>query len=158
VEALLGPASSYTAVGGAGRRYPLMYVVGDERDLILLRTWIRDVEVYLYKGRAEPERVQDLLVDMLARVNKLHREPEFYDTLTNNCTTNLVQHVNRLRPGRIPNDWRVLMPGHSDRLAYQLGLLEIDGPFEYAREHAKINTLAQTHADSPEFSQRIRRQ
>jgi hypothetical protein len=157
VEARLGADESYTAVAGAGRKYPLMYVIGDERDLILLRTSIRDVEVFLYKGKATPEQVQNLLVDMLNRANKLYREPEFYDTLTNNCTTNLVQHVNHLRPGRIPFDVRVLLPGHSDRLAYELGLLEISGPFEYARAYAKINDLAMLYADSPEFSLRIRR-
>ncbi|MFO0013395.1 MAG: DUF4105 domain-containing protein [Planctomycetota bacterium] len=158
VEARLGADETYTAVAGAGRRYPLMYVIGDERDLILLRTSIRDVEVYLYKGKAAPQQVQNLLVDMLKRANKLYREPEFYDTLTNNCTTNLVRHVNQLRPGRIPHDMRVLFPGHSDRMAYDLGLLEIEGPFEYARNYAKINDLAQLYADSPEFSKRIRRQ
>ena len=158
VEARLGVEESYSAVAGAGRRFPLMYIIGDERDLILLRTSIRDVEVYLYPGRAEPGQVQDLLVDMLARVNKLQREPEFYDSFTNNCTTNLVNHVNKLRPGRIPFDVRVLLPGHSDRLAYELGLLDIDGRFEYARENAKINVLAQLNADNPEFSKRIRRQ
>lgn len=158
VEARLGVDEAYTAVAGAGRRYPLMYVVGDERDLILLRTATRDVDVYLYKGNATPEQVQNLLMDMLDRVNKLYKEPEFYDTLTNNCTTNLVRHVNQLRPGRIPKDIRVLLPGHSDRLAYELGLLEINGPFEYARSYAKINELATLYADSPEFSKRIRRQ
>jgi hypothetical protein len=158
VEARLEVGESYSALGGATRRFPLMYVVGDERDLILLRTSIRDVEVYLYRGRAEPGQIQDLLVDMLARVNKLQSDPEYYDTLTNNCTTNLVNHVNQLRAGRIPFDLRVLLPGHSDRLAYELGLLEIDGPFEYARQQAKINDLAEHYADSPEFSKRIRRQ
>jgi hypothetical protein len=135
-----------------------MYIVGDERDLILLRTKVRQVDVHLYRGRAEPQQVQDLLVDMLARVNKLQREPEYYDTLTNNCTTNLVQHVNKLRPGRIPYDWRVLLPGHSDRLAYELGLLQIQGPFEAARSAAKINDLAIAFANDPEFSKRIRRE
>ncbi|MFN6130336.1 MAG: DUF4105 domain-containing protein, partial [Planctomycetota bacterium] len=158
VEARLGADETYTAVAGAGRRYPLMYVIGDERDMILLRTAIRDVEVFLYKGRATPEQAQKLLVSMLNRTNKLHREPEYYDTLTNNCTTNLVKHINEIRPGRIPYQLRVLFPGHSDRMAYDLGLLEIEGPFEYARAYAKINDLAKLYADSPEFSKRIRRQ
>jgi len=51
-----------------------------------------------------------------------------------------------------------LLPGHSDRLAYELGLLEIQGTFEYARSLSQINQLAQMHADDPEFSKRIRRQ
>jgi len=158
VEARLEHDQDYSAVAGAGRRFPLTYIVADERDMILLRTLVRDVDVYLYPGRADPQQVQDLLVDMLARVNKLHKDPEYYDSLTNNCTTNLVDHVNQLRPGRVPLDWRVLLPGHSDRLAYELGLLEIQGTFEYARSQAQINPLAQAYADDPEFSKRIRRQ
>jgi hypothetical protein len=158
VEARLEEDQDYSAVAGTGRRFPLTYVVADERDVILLRTLVRDVEVYLYPGRAEPQQIQDLLVDMLARINKLHRQPEYYDSLTNNCTTNLVDHVNKLRPGRIPRDWRVLFPGHSDRLAYELGLLEIQGSFEYARSISQINQLAGAYADDPEFSKRIRRQ
>jgi len=158
VEARLEQDQDYTTVAGAGRQFPLTYIVADERDVILLRTMVRDVQVYLYPGRAEPSQVQDLLVDMLARVNQLHREPEYYDTLTNNCTTNLVDHINKLRPGKIPRDWRVLFPGHSDRLAYELGLLEIQGPFEQARSQSLVNPLAQTYADDPEFSKRIRRQ
>lgn len=158
VEARLEQDQDYSAVAAAGRRFPLTYVVADERDVILLRTLVRDVEVYLYPGRAQPQQIQDLLVDMLARVNQLHRQPEYYDSLTNNCTTNLVDHVNKLRPGRIPRDWRVLLPGHSDRLAYELGLLEIQGPFEYARSSCQVNQLAGLYADDPEFSKRIRKQ
>ncbi len=158
VEARIGQDQDYSAVAGTTRQFPLMYIVGDERDLILLRARVRQVDVHLYRGRAEPQQVQDLLVDMLARVNKLQRQPEYYDTLTNNCTTNLVQHVNKLRPGRIPYDWRVLLPGHSDRLAYELGLLEIQGPFEVARVSSRINELALAYANDPEFSKRIRRE
>lgn len=158
VEARLEQDQDYSAVAAAGRRFPLTYVVADERDVILLRTLVRDVDVYLYPGRAQPQQIQDLLVDMLARVNKLHQQPEYYDSLTNNCTTNLVDHVNKLRPGRIPRDWRVLLPGHSDRLAYELGLLEIQGPFEYARNNYQVNQLAGLYAEDPEFSKRIRRQ
>lgn len=158
VEARIGQDQDYSAVAGTTRRFPLMYIIGDERDLILLRAKVRQVDVHLYRGRAEPQQVQDLLVDMLARVNKLQRQPEYYDTLTNNCTTNLVQHVNKLRPGRIPYDWRVLLPGHSDRLAYELGLLEIQGPFEVARASSRINELALANANDPDFSKRIRRE
>jgi hypothetical protein len=133
-----------------------MYVIGDERDLIPLRTDVRKVDVFLYPGRATPDQVQDLLVDMLERTNKLQRVPEYYDTINNNCTTNLVNHINKLRPGRIPKDVRVLLPGHSDKLAYDLGLLDVSEPFEIARNNARITSRAQIFRDSPDFSARIR--
>ena len=157
VEARLDQGDSYSPIRGITNKFQLMYVIGDERDLILLRTDVRKVEILLYPGRATPDRVQDLLVDMLERANKLQRSPEYYDTINNNCTTNLVDHINKLRPGRIPRDLRVLLPGHSDRLAYELGLLDVVEPFAIARQNARITDLAQLYRDSPDFSAKIRR-
>jgi hypothetical protein len=91
------------------------------------------------------------------RVNKLANEPEFYDTLTNNCTTNIRAHVNHLKPDEIPYDSRVLLPGHSDKLAYDLGLIERHGSFEETKLRARVNYQAYLHRDDPNFSQAIRR-
>ncbi len=155
-EARLEQGEQYSIAGGSDNEFELMYLIGDERDLIPLRTDVRAVDVYLYPGRTTPDQAQNLLVDMLARVNKLAREPEFYDTLTNNCTNNIVQHVNKLRPGAIPNDVRVLLPGRSDALAYELGLLDIDSSFEVAKLTSRINTRVQLYKDDPDFSAKIR--
>jgi hypothetical protein len=119
VEARMEEGQSYSPVKGLMRQYELMYVVADERDVIPLRTKHRDVDVYLYRTRATPEQARMLLVDMMARVNKLAFEPEFYDTFTNNCTTNIVPHQPH-RAGKrsartsvsccpaCPTDWRTI--------------------------------------------------
>ena len=156
VEVRLEHRQEYSALLGALHQFEITYVVGDERDLILLRTEQRDVDVFLYPTRANPEQVRDLFVDIMRRVNKLEQHPEFYDTLTNNCTTNIVRHINRLYPGRIPLDLRWVLPGYSDRLAYDLGLLDTELPFEEARRRARITELASQHRDAPDFSNRIR--
>ena len=156
VEARLDHGASYSPIRGITNKFELMYLIGDEQDLIPLRTDARKAEVYLYPGRATPDQVQNLLVDMLERANQLQRVPENYDTINNNCTTNLVNHINKLRPGSIPSDWRVLLPGHSDRLAFELGLLDVLGPFEAAREKARITAVSNLYQDSPDFSAKIR--
>ncbi len=156
VEARLEEGEVYSPSAGSLRRYELAYVIGDENDLIPLRTEVRNVDVYLYPANATPDQVQDLLVDMLTRTNKLYREPEYYDTLTNNCTTNIVDHVNRLKPGKVKMDPRVLLPGHSDRLAYELGLLKVTGSFEDLKVKSRINVLSAIYRDDPQFSQKIR--
>ncbi len=156
VEARLEQGEAYSVSGGSDNEFELLYLVGDERDLIPLRTEVRAVDVYLYHGRATPDQVQNLLVDMLVRVNKLAREPEFYDTLSNNCTNNLVRHINKLRPGAIPNDLRVYLPGNSDQLAYELGLLDIDGTFEVAKLTSRVNAAVRLYKDDPDFSNKIR--
>ncbi|XZE21436.1 DUF4105 domain-containing protein [Pirellulaceae bacterium SH449] len=156
VEARLDQGESYSAIGGLRKKFELIYVIADERDVIPLRTNTRDVEVYLYRGRATPDQTQNLLVGMLDRSNKLQREPEFYDLINNNCTTNLVSHVNQLRPGKVPFDWRVILPGHSDRLAYELGLIQSQGSFEQTKKLANITMLARSHSQDPNLSLIIR--
>jgi hypothetical protein len=156
-EVRLEDGESYSPVKGAMRQYELMYVLADERDVLLLRTKHRDVDVYLYPTRATPQQARLLLVDVMTRVNQLAVQPEFYDTFTNNCTTNIVNHINRLYPGRVPLDIGVLLPGYADQLAYDLGLLHDEGSFERTRQRAHINRVANRHAESPDFSEEIRR-
>ena len=93
VEARLEKGESYSPLAGALRQFEIMYVLADERDVIQLRTEHRDTDVYVYRAQATREQVRALLLDVLNRVNKLAKEPEFYDTIYNNCTTNIVAHV-----------------------------------------------------------------
>jgi hypothetical protein len=72
VEVRLEEGESYNPVKGAMRQYEVMYVVGDERDLIKLRTQHRKSDVYIYRGKAAPEQARSLLVDIMQRVNKLN--------------------------------------------------------------------------------------
>jgi hypothetical protein len=148
---------AYNPVKGSARQFELMYVVADERDVIRQRTNYRDEQVYLYRTVATPETARLLLVDVLGRVNELAARPEFYDTLTNNCTTNIVRHIDRIRPNRLAYDVRLLLPGYSDKIAFEQGLIVPYGTFEQTRERAHVNPLAERYADRDDFSERIRR-
>jgi hypothetical protein len=156
VEIRKEKGESFAPVKGLLGNFEIMYVVGDERDLVALRTNYRLDEVYMYRARTTPEQAQSLFVDIMQRVNKLAVEPEYYNTLTNNCTTNIMRHVNRLRANTVPYDWRVLMPGQSDRLAYDLGLLDTNLSFEETKRRARINLPAYQWRESPDFSVAIR--
>lgn len=156
VEVRLEKGESYDAAVGLFGQFELIYVVADERDLIRVRTEYRNCDVLIYPTKATPEQGRRLLVDVMKRVNKLHDEPEFYDTLSNNCTTNIVRHINTLAPESVPTDFRVLLPGFADNLAYELGLIDNSKPFEEVRRNARVNDLALRYRDDPHFSQRIR--
>lgn len=147
----------YSPFGGLFPRYELMYVIGDERDVVGLRTHHRQDPVYLYPIRAPRERIRALFAGLLRRANRLRNEPEFYHTVANNCTTNLVRHVNELVPGRIPFSLKVLLPAYSDRLAYDLGLIDTELPFEEAKEHFRIDIRARESPVTNDFSLRVRR-
>jgi hypothetical protein len=157
IEVRRRDGEEFDVVKGMTGGFELMYVIADERDVIQLRTNYRMDDVYLYHGVADREHTRALLVDMLERANKLRKEPEAYHLLTNNCTTNVMAHVNRIAPNKVPYTYQVLLPGYSDRLAYDLGLIKSDDTFERTRELARINKVAYVYRDSPDFSTLIRR-
>lgn len=146
----------YSAIKGFGPSYELIYVIGDERDLIGVRARHWGNQVYVYPSVASPQQAQALFVDIMDRVNKLAVEPEFYNSLTNNCTTNLAHHVNQVSPRKIHYGWKVLLPGFSAEYAYELGLLDQRIPFEDLTEIAHVNELVEANPDSDQFSQLIR--
>ncbi len=147
---------SYDPFKGLLGQYELMYVVGDERDLVALRSNYREDEVYLYRTKATPEQAKSLFLDVFQRVNKLKDEPEFYNTVTNNCTTNIAEHVNNLSPSLVPVGLRLLLSGRADRVAYDLGLLDTSLPFEVAQQQARVTEVARANGDRADFSRQIR--
>jgi len=147
----------YATWKGSARQYELMYVLADERDVVQVRANNRGEDVYCYHTTATPEQARQLLVDVLGRTNELASRPEFYNTITNNCTTNIAQHINRIAPRRLRYDYRILLPGYSAKLAYDEGLIQRQGSFEETKSHAAISTKATLFAGREDFSEWIRK-
>jgi hypothetical protein len=164
VEIRKQKGESFHPLKGLFNQYELMYVIADERDVVKLRTNYRKDLVYIYpiKARAENEyaakqKVRALFVGMLERANHLKDHPEFYNSVTNTCTTNIVDHVNNVTPSRIPfMRLGILFPALSDKLAYKLGLIDTDLSFEDARKKYFANDRAMEYADDEDFSVKIR--
>ncbi|MGH7530315.1 MAG: DUF4105 domain-containing protein [Gemmatimonadales bacterium] len=158
VEARKERGETYHFLKGLFRWYELIYVVADERDVIRLRTDHFGEDVYLFPMRATPARLRQLFTAMLARANRLRERPEFYNTLTQNCTNTIAHHVNSLVPGRVPFSLNVVFPGYADRLAYDLGLIATELPYDSIRPRFRITERARAAGDAPDFSRRIRRE
>ena len=84
-------------------------MVADESDLIGLRTNYRDPpeDVYLYRVNIPKENIRRLFLQYVAKINDLHERPEFYNTGTTNCTTNIVMHIRAFQE-RAPLSWKML--------------------------------------------------
>ncbi|MCH7897757.1 MAG: DUF4105 domain-containing protein [Proteobacteria bacterium] len=157
VEARKEPGESYSILKGLVNTYELIYVIGDERDLVGLRAVYWDDPVYVFPIKTGKERIRALFVDMLERANKLRESPEFYNTLTSNCTTNLYEHANKLNPGKWSSfSWKLILPGYADELIYEKGVLDTELTLLEARERFKVNERAKKFIDSPNFSLDIR--
>lgn len=158
IETRKEAGEEYSSLKGFLRTYELIYVAADERDVIRLRTTYRKGEdVYLYRSTVPPRRARLILLDYLARMNRMHQQPEWYNALTSNCTTNIRVHALHAAEGAPPPwDWRILANGHGDELMYERGQLAGKLPFDALRKQALINPAALAAGDSPEFSRLIR--
>jgi hypothetical protein len=155
IETRKEKGESYSALRGFFRQYELYYVVADERDLVGLRTNYRGEQVYLYRIRATPEQARALLVDYLDEVNQLADKPEWYNALTQNCTTTIRGHVQHIGAGG-SMDWRLLANGHLDELLYERGQIDTSMPLADLRSRSNITEKAKAVGDAPDFSARIR--
>lgn len=155
VEARREAGETYSIWKGALRTYELMYVIGEERDVVGVRV-LADDPVYLYPMRATPEQARALFTGMMKRAAQVERRPEFYNTFTNNCTTNILDPVNQIAAEKIPFGLEILLPGYSDKLAHERGLIDTSLPLEQARARYQVNARARAALAAPDFSARIR--
>jgi hypothetical protein len=149
---------SYSTLKGFFRQYELYYVVADERDVIRLRTNFRKdppEEVYLFRMQAPLANARRLFLDYVREINALKSRPEFYNTLTTNCTTNIWLH-SRVNAEHPHFSWKILASGYVPEYLYELGRLDTSVPFEELRQRAHINPRAHAAEGAPDFSQRIR--
>jgi Domain of unknown function (DUF4105) len=145
----------FAPVASLFKQFELIYVVGDERDLVGVRTNHRREAVYLYRLNTSADDARRLLLVYLERINELADRAEFYHLLTNSCTINIVRYANAAgRTGRF--DLRHLLNGLVDSYLYHSGRVDTTLPFSELRRRSRINEAAQAAHDALDFSQRIR--
>lgn len=157
IETRKEKSESYSTLAGFFRQYELVYVVGSERDLIGLRTNYREPreDVYVYRTRATPLAARRMFLDYLKSINGLLEHPEFYNTLTSNCTTVLAMHTHA-NPRPMPTSWKILASGRFAEYAYELGYLDDSMPFRELRARAHVNARANAAGTADDFSTQIR--
>ena len=146
--------AAYSTIAGFFHYYELFYVVADERDLIGVRTDIRHERVYLYRVYVSPSVREALFLSYLAKLRQLAGQPEWYNTLTDNCTTGILARADA--PGHIRRDWRVLLSGYAAEYAYSRGLLHPADSFAELRRESLI-VRAPTVTIDDTYSADIRR-
>jgi hypothetical protein len=159
VETRKEVGETYSAVRGFFRYYELIYTVADERDVVRLRTNYRTAEeVYLYHTMVTPERAREIFLDYLQSLNRLREHPQWYNALTNNCTTNIALHARDAGAANFRRyDPRILLNGKANVMLYERGDIATDGlSLAELNQRAHINDAARAANGSPEFSRMVR--
>lgn len=161
IETRMEVCETYSALAGFYRRYELIYVVADERDVLRLRTDYRPgaagqgEDVYLYRTTTTTDQARGRFLEYLAALNKLHRQPRWYNAVTANCPTSIRSQQDPAHRDRW--DWRFLLNGKIDGLLYERGELVTGGlNFPDLKARSLINPTARNAGESPDFSTLIR--
>ena len=145
----------YSPLASMFKQYELIYIVGDERDLVRLRTNFRDEEVFLYHLNIPPSAARRLFLVYLDRINELHDHAEWYHLLSNSCTINIVRYANVAgRTGGL--DFRHVLNGLIDRYFFETGLVNTSMPFDELRRRSNITEVSRAAGNDDDYSQRIR--
>ena len=148
---------SYHPARGLFKQFELIYIFGDERDLIPLRTEVRHEQTFLYPMKLNVEHSKLLLLDIIKTANDLHDKPQFYHTFGRNCTTGMIDHLNSIGDFDIPFSKKVLLNGVSDFYAYELGGLPNDLPFDILKRSCYVSDTVQGIPLNEEFSLKLRK-
>jgi hypothetical protein len=155
IETRLEEGERFDPIASLFKQFELIYVVGDESDIVGVRTHHRNEDVFLYRIRIPASSARRLLEVYLQRINQLADQPEFYHLLSNSCTINIVRYANQAgRVGRF--EINHLLNGFIDQYLFSAGLIETDLPFAELRRRSHINEAATQAEGSPDFSRRIR--
>jgi hypothetical protein len=145
----------FAPIASLFKQFELIYVVGDERDLVGVRAIHRNETVYLYPLNTSADDARRLLLVYLARINELADRPEFYHLLSNSCTINIIRYANAAgRAGRF--DIRHFLNGLMDSYLYHSGRVDTSLPFDELRRRSLINEAVREADGAPDFSERIR--
>ena len=147
---------SYSFFKWLFRQFEVIYLLWNERDLVKLRSDFQKDDVYIYPILMSKDKIRKIFLDVINRVNTLYKSPEFYDTISNNCTTNLRNHVNLITPNQI--DWGIwlILPWNSDKYLYDLWLIDTDMEFHAIRDYYRINKLSSKYWEDKDYSLKIR--
>lgn len=150
---------TYSPVAGFFKAYELSILAGDERDFYGWRIHFPTEDLQRFRTRANTQEAGKLLITLLDAANDLAAKPEFYNTLTENCTTEVWMLTDALDLGK-PLDWRMFASGYLPDFLHDLKILDTTRPIAELREHAHtMPAVRKAMADGltgPAFSSAIR--
>jgi len=82
--------------------------------------------------------------------------PQWYNALTGNCTTSILQHTMPYTPNARRLDWRFIVNGYLDEMLYEMKNIDTSLPFAELKKRSYINPRAHAADKDPAFSQLIR--
>ncbi|MCE9523285.1 MAG: DUF4105 domain-containing protein [Alphaproteobacteria bacterium] len=159
VEIRKEKGEAYSPIAGFFKAYELSILAGDERDFYGWRVFFPKEDIQLFHTRTNPLQARKLLLELLDSANALAKTPVFYNTLTENCSTEVWMLTEALGLGQ-PNDMRVWASGYLPDFLYDLKVLNTAHTLADLRDKGhimpRVRTALENKLEGPAFSNAIR--
>ncbi|MEG0024541.1 MAG: DUF4105 domain-containing protein [Akkermansia sp.] len=107
---------------GLFKQYNLICLLAKEEDIFALRSNHRKEKLRLFRLNLTPQQIRTIFMDFVQKINVLQRTPEFYNTLTANCTTEILPPLRECLNMGV-DKWSPVLDGMSNQKAFDQGLL-----------------------------------
>jgi hypothetical protein len=145
----------FSSIGGFFKDFEAILIAAPERDVVRVRTNVRGEDDYLYPLAMSRDAMRALFLSYVDTANRLARTPEFYNTVTSNCTTVVYHMARQLDPG-LPWDARLLLTGYLPGYLYEIGALDHRLTLDEWTRRARITERARASRPDQDFSAAIR--
>lgn len=147
---------SFSEIGGFFKEFELSIIASDERDVVRVRSNVRNEDLWLYRINLSPADARELFRSFVLQANQLAEHPRFYHTVTGNCTTIVYSMMKKIVEG-LPLDHRLLLTGHLPAYVHEVGGMMPGLSLEEAQRRGRITQRALDAGDDADFSAQIRR-
>lgn len=155
VEIRKEKGEEFSEIGGFFRQFELVLIGATETDIVKLRTDYRQEDVSLYPVDLTPEQRREMFMAYVGLAQRLEARPEFYNTITANCTTVVWQLAHVLKSD-LPIDRRLILSGNLPEYLQSLGALGGNGTITERRAAAAISAKARALPAGADYSAGIR--
>ena len=145
----------FSSMGGFFKHFERTIVAADERDVIRVRTNVRNETAHLYALQMSKSAMRALFLSYVQEANQLAATPAFYNTATSNCVTIVYDMAKQVAPG-LPYDYRLLLTAYLPSYLYQVGALDRRYPLDALIRQGDITMRARVTGESDDFSRAIR--
>lgn len=141
VETRREKGETYSLLGGVLRQFEITHIWATEKDLVTRRVLFLDYPLTRYKLEMPVAYYAQIFRKFAQETKGLASQPQWYNTVTNNCTSSLIKYVNESESNAIPIHYSYVLTGKVDEYLADLGYKSRDYSLHITRDFLHSNAL-----------------
>jgi hypothetical protein len=141
VETRREQGETYSIVGGVLRKFEITHIWATEKDLVTRRVQYLNYPLTRYRLEIPAAYHAQIFRKFVEETKGLASQPQWYNTVSNNCTSSLIKYVNKSEPDAIPLHYSYVLTGKVAQYLEKLGYKNADYSLHITRDFLETNAL-----------------